>query len=104
MEVECIGMTLSPSGDFGAKCVNTHWLLAHDGVRQKIEHWRKDHNKVHPHSAIGNKAPDIADEWLRRIRSAKSHLAKSHSPENPPALRSKVGERVSGQAAATMAR
>ena len=29
-----------------------------------MEDWRRDYNEVRPHSAIGNKAADIAIEWL----------------------------------------
>ncbi len=73
------------NGRFRAECLNAHWFPTLDDARRKMEHWRRDYNEVRPHSGIGN-AADIAHEWLRRIPSAMSH-----SPENPPAGRSKIG-------------
>jgi|GEM_PF-2713403 len=40
-----------------AECLNAHWFLTLDDARRKMEHWRRDYNEVHPHSAIGNKPP-----------------------------------------------
>lgn len=45
------------NGKFRSECLNTHWFLSLDDARQKLEDWRRDYNKVRPHSAIGNKAP-----------------------------------------------
>ena len=45
------------NGKFRAECLNAHWFMNLDGARSKMEHWRRDHNEVRPHSAIGNKPP-----------------------------------------------
>jgi putative transposase len=45
------------NGKFRAECLNAHWFLTLDDARAKMEDWRKDYNKVRPHSAIGNKPP-----------------------------------------------
>jgi len=45
------------SGKFRTECLNTHWFVNLDDVRQKIEDWRRDYNEIWPHSAIGNKPP-----------------------------------------------
>ncbi len=45
------------NGKFRAECLNQHWFLPLDDARQKLDDWRKDYNKVQPHSAIGNKPP-----------------------------------------------
>ena len=37
--------------------LNAHWFLTLDDAHAKMEEWRKDHNNVRPHSAIGNKPP-----------------------------------------------
>src|SRR3954451_14142910 len=41
------------NGKLESECLNTHWLLSLDDAQQKLEHWRRDYNKVRPHSAIG---------------------------------------------------
>jgi putative transposase len=43
------------NGNFRSECLNAHWLLTLDDARSRLEDWRKDHNNVRPHSAIGNK-------------------------------------------------
>lgn len=47
----------SLNGKFRAECLNAHWFMSLDDARAKCEAWRRDHNEVRPHSAIGNKPP-----------------------------------------------
>jgi putative transposase len=45
----------SLNGKFRAECLNANWFLSLDEARRKCEVWRRDHNEVCPHGAIGNK-------------------------------------------------
>lgn len=45
------------NGKFRAECLNQHWFMSLDDAVRKCEAWRRDYNKVRPHSAIGNKTP-----------------------------------------------
>lgn len=47
----------SLNGKFRAECLNAHWFISLDEMRQICEDWRRDYNEVCPHSAIGNKPP-----------------------------------------------
>ncbi|ADY66009.1 putative transposase [Agrobacterium tumefaciens] len=42
---------------FRAECLNQHRFLTLADAREKMEDWRRDHNEVRPHGAIGNKVP-----------------------------------------------
>ena len=50
------------NGRFRAECLNQHWFMSLDDAVGKCETWRRDYNEVRSHSAIGNKAADIAGE------------------------------------------
>lgn len=48
----------SLNGKFQAEChLNANSFMSLDGAIGKCEAWRKDHNEVRPHSAIGNEVP-----------------------------------------------
>ncbi|SEM74938.1 putative transposase [Sphingomonas gellani] len=51
------------NGKFRAECLNQHWFMSLDDAVRKCEAWRKDHNEVRPHSAIGNKTPISLVNW-----------------------------------------
>ncbi len=73
------------NGKFRMECPNVHWFKSLDDARSKMEDWRKDYIEVRPHGAVA----DIADEWLRRIRTAMSH-----HPGKSPAGWSKIGWQI----------
>jgi putative transposase len=45
------------NGKFRQECLNAHWFMGLDDARAKMEAWRRDYNKVRPHSALGQKTP-----------------------------------------------
>lgn len=60
----------SLNGKFRAECLSAHWFLNLADVQRKCERWRRDHNDVRPHSAIGYETP--------------SALAKRSPATSPP--------------------
>jgi putative transposase len=45
------------NGRLRAECLNAHWFMTLSDAREKLECWRRDHNEVRPHGAIGNRVP-----------------------------------------------
>ena len=45
------------NGRFRSECLNTHWFMSLDDVREKLEDWCRYYNEERPHGAIGNKVP-----------------------------------------------
>ena len=45
------------NGSFRDECLNTHWFLSLEDVREKIETWRVEYNEFRPHSSLGNLPP-----------------------------------------------
>ncbi|MFI5323553.1 MAG: integrase core domain-containing protein [Thermodesulfobacteriota bacterium] len=58
------------NGSFRDECLNTHWSLSLDDVREKIKTWRRDNNGFRPHSALDNMTPE---EYV------KNHLKRQKS-------------------------
>ncbi|GIT93234.1 hypothetical protein JANAI62_37220 [Jannaschia pagri] len=48
---------LTSNAKLHAECLNAHWFMSLADARDKLDVWRKDHNEVQPHSAIGYKVP-----------------------------------------------
>ncbi|CUH21222.1 Integrase core domain protein [Jannaschia seosinensis] len=40
-----------------AECLNAHWFMSLADAGEKLEGWRRDHNEVRPHGAIGYNVP-----------------------------------------------
>lgn len=40
------------------KLLNAHCAITPTDAQQKFEPWRRDHNEVRPHGAIGNQVPN----------------------------------------------
>ncbi len=34
------------------ECLNMNWFISLDGVRNKVERWRRDYDEFRPHSAL----------------------------------------------------
>ena len=49
------------------ECLNSHWFLSLTDAKECIETWRKDYNRVRPHSSLGDLAPE---EYAERGRLA----------------------------------
>jgi putative transposase len=45
------------NGKFRGECLNTSCSPASTRRRENAEAWRREYNKVRPHSAIGNQVP-----------------------------------------------
>jgi putative transposase len=44
-------------GSFRDECLNLHWFLSLADAKMAIERWRKDYNRVRPHSALNDLPP-----------------------------------------------
>jgi len=44
-------------GSFRDECLNVHWFMSLDDVRDKIEQWRQYYNEFRPHSSLDNLTP-----------------------------------------------
>lgn len=55
------------NGRFRQECLNQHWFLSLEDAISKIEEWRKDYNKVRPHSSLGGKTPEEFLAALERV-------------------------------------
>lgn len=40
------------------ECLNAHYFLSLPDAQEKVEQWRNYYNKFHPHSSLGNLAPE----------------------------------------------
>jgi putative transposase len=44
-------------------------------ARDKLEHWRQDYNRIRPHSALGDSAPEqFARAWYSAAANDGSHV------------------------------
>jgi len=55
------------NGSFRDECLNVHWFLSLDDVRDKIEAWRRDYNEFRLHSSPGNMTPSEFAEQHRQF-------------------------------------
>jgi len=73
------------NGKFRDECLNQHWFVAlHDG-RHEIEKWRRDYNRVRPHSALGNVPPEEYAA-LQELRLPTADSAPAEETRNGPRL------------------
>lgn len=58
------GFIESFNGRLRDECLNTHIFTSLAGVRAQLAAWRTDYNRVRPHSALGDRAPEeFAADW-----------------------------------------
>lgn len=57
--------------------LNPNWFYSIEQVRAEAEGWRVDYNTFHPHSSLGNLAPE---EFARRARNTTREAAISEEP------------------------
>ncbi len=59
------------NGKFRDECLNQHWFTSLRDARLEIEAWRRDYNRVRPHSSLGNVPPaDYAEGAALRPQEA----------------------------------
>ena len=54
------------NGSFRDECLNLHWFLTIEDVREKFEEWRTEYNSFRPHSSLGDLTPDVYLEQQRQ--------------------------------------
>jgi putative transposase len=47
------------NGKFRDECLNQHWFTSLMDARREIEAWRRDYNRVRPHSSLGQIPPAV---------------------------------------------
>ena len=58
------GYIESFNGRLRDECLNAHVFLSLEEMRTRLEAWRRDYNRVRPHSALGDRAPEeFAADW-----------------------------------------
>lgn len=61
------------NGRFRQECLDQHWFTCLDDARVKIEAWRMRYNTEHPHSALGDLAPEeFAASQARKVRPSRA--------------------------------
>lgn len=60
------------NGSFRDECLNEHWFTSLADARRTIERWRRDYNRVRPHSSLDNLTPK---EFVEQAESATGHWA-----------------------------
>ena len=58
------------NGKFRDECLNDHWFTSLADARVIIENWRRDYNRVRPHSSLGNLTPEAYSATFIRLDSA----------------------------------
>jgi putative transposase len=48
------GFIESAGGSFRHECLNEHWFTSLADARRTVERWRRDYNRVRPHSSLDN--------------------------------------------------
>ena len=74
------------NGKFRDECLNQHWFTSLRDARLAIEAWRRDYNRVRPHSSLGNLPPRVYAEGAGlRPTALQSTSAPPVSPTHPRA-------------------
>ena len=60
------------NGSFRDECLNEHWFTSLADARRTIERWRRDYNRVRPHSSLDNLTPK---EFVEQAESATRQWA-----------------------------
>jgi len=58
------------NGKLRAECLNENWFLSLEDAQEKLDAWRTDYNRIRPHSALGNLAPNEYAETCQNHRTA----------------------------------
>jgi putative transposase len=84
------GYIESFNGRLRDECLNTEVFFNLTDVREKLEAWRQDYNRVRPHSALYDWAPEVfASQWQTTAPPApKVPLAPAEKSIASPELES----------------
>ena len=52
------GYIESFNGKLRDECLNEHWFTSLEDTRQIVEDWRRDYNRIRPHSALKGMSPE----------------------------------------------
>ena len=64
------GYIESFNGRLRDECLNVEVFFTLEDVREKLERWQQDYNRVWPHSALGDQAPArFAEGWSESVLS-----------------------------------
>ena len=67
------GYIESFNGRLRDECLNVQVFFSVADARDKLERWRQDYNRVRPHSALGDSAPEeFASAWQAAATTASS--------------------------------
>jgi putative transposase len=67
------------NGKFRDECLNQHWFTSLIDARREIETWRRDYNRVRPHSSLGQLPPAVFAQGAGR-RSLEAIAAPPRTP------------------------
>ena len=73
------------NGKFRDECLNQHWFTSLRDARHEIEAWRRDYNRVRPHSSLGNLPPREFAQGAA-LRSLPATSAPPKKDQKPPEL------------------
>jgi putative transposase len=69
------GYIESFNGRLRDECLNVETFFDVSDVREKLEHWRQDYNRVRPHSALADRSPEeFARQW-KQLSAATTRTA-----------------------------
>jgi len=64
------------NGRLRDECLNAELFLTLDDAKDKLAEWKRDYNKVRPHTSLGDIPPsEFADQWFSR-QSHKDEILK----------------------------
>ena len=66
---------------FRQECLNEHWFLSLDDVREKIEGWRQDYNENRPHGALNNLTPVEYARQSQHLEIALAQILETHEED-----------------------
>ncbi|MBD3333756.1 transposase [candidate division GN15 bacterium] len=59
----------SSNGRLRDECLNTELFLTLDDTRTKLAKWKRDYNKVRPHTSLDDVPPsEFAEQWVSNKR------------------------------------
>jgi len=66
---------------FRQECLNEHWFLSLDDVREKVEDWSRDYNENRPHGALNNLTPVEYAKQSQHLETALTQILETHEED-----------------------
>jgi len=66
---------------FRQECLNEHWFLSLEDVREKTEDWRRDYNENRPHGALNNLTPGEYARQSQHLETALTQILETHEED-----------------------